>query len=339
MGNSEIGNNVDYISTLQQEFELSYKLIRKGLGNLQKIDYSNDFYFLPLLLLSQGIERFLKSYIIAYRIENDNEELFPRTLKTHSLVELLKNIKENYYGTGTRDVDIEDEQYLSNVYLNQLLNILSDFGNNGKYYNINHLIDSDSVSPISRWEKLEEALVPLAELEYSKFFDVETRNEYYKKVSNKIVIIIEKFLSILSRQHIFGQDSKVFLGATMANFSAFECMYDRDYGKTDYAIEKRECDSDFVAHRRTFINKIKSFVFYKSKKISKFQHEDEWPFKSDSVILESRNKKHYIVIIDGCEYALNGKTSSQLKLPTPNKGGCVIGCKSTDKFLKIAQCL
>lgn len=331
--------NIECIFTLQQEFELSYKLIRKGLGELQKTGYSNDFYFLPLLLLSQGIERFLKSYIIAYRIENDNEELFPRTLKTHSLVELLKNIRKNYYVIGTRDVDIEDEQYLSNAYLNQLLNILSDFGNNGKYYNINHLIDSDSVSPISRWEKLEEALVPLAELEYSKFFDVETRNEYYKKVSNKLVIIIEKFLSILSRQYIFGQDSKVFLGATMANFAAFECMYDGDYGKTDYAIERRKYGSDFVAHRRTFTDKIKSFLFYKSKKISKFQYEDEWPFKSESVILESRNKKYYIVIIDGCEYALNGKTSSQLKLPTPNKGDCVIGCKSTDKFLKMAQCL
>lgn len=330
---SEIGRNVDCAFTLREEFELSCKLIRKGLGELQKIDYSNDFYFLPLLLLSQGIERFLKSYIIAYRIENDEAELFPGALKTHSLVELLKNIKQNYYVIGVRNVDIEDEQYFSNAYLNQVLNILSDFGYNGKYYNINHLIDSDSVSPISRWEKLEQALIPLTENEYLKFFDIETRNEYYKKVSDKIIVIIEKFLSILSRQHIFGQESKVFLGATMANFA----MCDGDYGKTDYTIEKKEYGSDFIAHKRTFVDKVKSLFYYKSKKILKSQYDGKWPFKSEYVILESRNSRHYIVVVDGCEYALNGKTSTQLKMLTPNKGGVVVGCQSTDDFLRMAK--
>ena len=55
------------------------------------------------------------------------------------------------------------------------------------------------------------------------------------------------------------------------------------------------------------------------------------------MILESRHDEYYIVIVEGYEYALNGRTSSRLKLPTPNKGGVVIGNKSTDKFLKIAQ--
>lgn len=339
MINSERGEKVSNVFILQQEFELSYKLVFKGLGELQKMDYNNDFYFLPLLLLAQGIERFLKSYIIAYRIENEEENLFYDDMRTHSLEKLLKIIKEDYYVIGNRDIDVKDERYLSNTYLNQLLNILSDFGNNGKYYNINHLVDRDSVSPISRWEKLEQALIPLTEDEYLKFLDIETRNEYYKKVSNKIIVIVEKFLSILSRQHIFGQESKVFLGATMVNFAAFECMCDGDYGKTDYTIEKKEYGSDFITHKRTFVDKVKSLFYYKSKKILKSQYDGKWPFKSEYVILESRNSRHYIVIVDGCEYALNGKTSSQLKILTPNKGGVVVGCQSTDDFLKMAKSL
>ena len=336
---SEIGEKVDRVSTLQQEFDLSYKLVCKGLGELQRIDYSNDFYFLPLLLLSQGIERFLKSYIIAYKIENEEENLFPENLRTHSLVKLLDIIKQDFYVIGSRDTDIKDEQYLSNTYLNKLLDILSDFGNNGRYYNINHLINSNNISPISRWEKLEQDLIPLTGEKYLKLTDINTKNNYYKRVNNKIIIIIEKFLSILSRQHIFGRTSKVFLGSTIANFSTFEYMYDENYGKTDYTIAKKEYGHEYTAHKRTIIDRLRTSLFYKQKKILKSQYEGEWPFKSESVTLESRENKFYIVIIDGYEYALNGKTSSRLKLPTPNKAGVVVDCKSTDKFLKIAQCL
>lgn len=339
MNTNEIREKVDRISTLQQEFDLSYKLVCKGLGELQKIDYSNDFYFLPLLLLSQGIERFLKSYIIAYNVENEEENIFPETLRTHSLIKLLNIIKQEFYIIGSRDTDIKDEHYLSNTHLNKLLDILSDFGNNGRYYNINHLINSNDISPISRWEKLKQDLIPLTGEEYLKLMDIETRNNYYKRVNNKIIIIIEKFLSILSRQHIFGRESKFFLGATIANFSTFEYMYDGDYGKTDYTLVKKEYGHEYIAHKRTFIDRLKTSLLYKHKKILKSQYEGEWPFKSESVILESRENKFYIAIINGYEYALNGKTSSQLKLPTPNKGGVVVGCKSTDNFFKIAKCL
>ena len=160
MNNWTVREKVDYIFTLQQEFDLSYKLVCKGLGELQRIDYSNDFYFLPLLLLSQGIERFLKSYIIAYKIENKEENLFPENLRTHSLVKLLDIIKQDFYVIGSRDTDIKDEQYLSNTYLNKLLDILSDFGKRGRYYNINHLMNGNNNSPISNWQELEQDLIP-----------------------------------------------------------------------------------------------------------------------------------------------------------------------------------
>ena len=44
MNTNKIGEKMDRISTLQQELDLSYKLVCKGLGELQKINYSNDFY-------------------------------------------------------------------------------------------------------------------------------------------------------------------------------------------------------------------------------------------------------------------------------------------------------
>lgn len=103
---------VDYVSSLQQEFELSYKLICKGLGELQKIEYVNDFYFLPLLLLEQGIERFLKSYIIAYRIDTESTILLEKQCRTHNLLLLLEIIRKNYYNIGHRTIDNEDSLFL-----------------------------------------------------------------------------------------------------------------------------------------------------------------------------------------------------------------------------------
>lgn len=334
----DVGKRMSQMITLQQEFDLSFKLLRRGLGELQKIDYANDFYFMPLLLLSQGIERFLKSYIIAYKIEKGEDQLFERKLKTHDLTELLKLVKENYYLIGNREVDILDEQFLSgSAHLERVLNILSDFGKNGRYYNINYLIDPKSISPILEWEKLERELEASTDEEWYKPKDVEEVNKYYQRVTTKIIIIIERFLSVLSRQYIFGKKSKVFLGATMPNFSFFGYMYDGDYGKTDYTITQKEGGSNYVPRKRTFIDKLKSLLFYKQKKVSRKQYGENWPFKSKTIILESRDRRYYIVIIEGYEYALNGKTSSWLKLPTPNKAGVAISYKSMDKFLRIAQ--
>ena len=224
---------VDYVYTLQQEFELSYKLVRKGFGELQKIEYVNDFYFLPLLLLGQGIERFLKSYIIAYRIDAESMVLLEKQCRTHDLLLLLEIIQKNFYKIGHRSIDNEDCQFLSNnVTLKRVLTILSDFGNNGKYYNINHLLNGNASSPISWWEDLESDLIPLfGTIDYT---DIKTVDFRYKEANNRIIVTIEKFLSILSRQHIFGNKSKVFCTAIISNYSYFERLYDGHYGKTDY---------------------------------------------------------------------------------------------------------
>ncbi len=47
-------------SSLLKEVETSIKLLNKGMGDLQKISVSNDFYHAPILLLSSGFERLIK---------------------------------------------------------------------------------------------------------------------------------------------------------------------------------------------------------------------------------------------------------------------------------------
>jgi hypothetical protein len=45
---------------LIDELESATKLIDLGVGELHKIDGANNYYHLPMQLLSQGLERFLK---------------------------------------------------------------------------------------------------------------------------------------------------------------------------------------------------------------------------------------------------------------------------------------
>ena len=94
-------------------------------------------------------------------------------------------VKENYYHIGNREVDLQDEQYLSgSAHLERVLNILSDFGKNGRYYNINYLIDPKSISPILEWEKLERDLSSLTEKEWFKPKEKEGEGE---KIAEEIL--------------------------------------------------------------------------------------------------------------------------------------------------------
>ena len=54
----DVGKRMNQMITLQQEFDLSFKLLQRGLGELQKIDYANDFYFCFCLFFVPSINPF-----------------------------------------------------------------------------------------------------------------------------------------------------------------------------------------------------------------------------------------------------------------------------------------
>ena len=49
---------------LQNEVDTAIKLIKKGLAELQNIGSSNDFYYPPIIFISNGFEKFLQLYYI-----------------------------------------------------------------------------------------------------------------------------------------------------------------------------------------------------------------------------------------------------------------------------------
>ncbi len=56
-----------------RELEISVRLIELGLGEIQNLSMTNDFYFLSFQLLEQGFERFMKMYICIGEYNKNNK--------------------------------------------------------------------------------------------------------------------------------------------------------------------------------------------------------------------------------------------------------------------------
>lgn len=308
--------HINAIPFLQDEYELSAKLIHRGFYELQNINYENDFYFLPLLLLSQGIERFLKAYLITCYIDKSTpEEDFYITdiqkgkMKTHDIPDLIKQINEitNY------KININKPN------LKAILKILSNFGHNGKYYNINYILEFHKLtSPIKEWERLESEINKLTGHKLIELENTLTRNTYYQEANKSIINELRLLLSDLSQYLVSDNET-----AKIIHFHGLEKFINPTEEEIDEKhnnITKAE-GVKWDAKKRTFYKTIMSSILYKHKKIHKSQFSQQWPFKPDYIILEARNNKWFFIIIDNMKYALNGITAQHFKIPTLTKAG------------------
>ena len=328
---------------LLEEIESSTKLIKLGLGELQNINLSNDFYHLPFQLLSSGFERIMKCYICLAYFKFNNKFPEHKYLKGigHNLLDLLKEINNKYYQTDNRVVTKEDKVFLTqNAELKELLNILSEFGKMARYYNLDIITGATKISidPTKEWTIFENKILQANPKLYDKIMDWDLNQEVYYFISNYIIIIFEKYLGVLSRQFIFG-----YLGEKgkqcSGNFFDFGMIYEKDLGKTDYRkITTRYNETPKKIHKRTWLDEIerRTNPDFKSKKITKSEYGNDWPFYTDEVIVECRKKHWCVITIEGYDYALNGSAKGHYKLENPHDAGVAIGGKSIEDFIKIA---
>lgn len=220
---------------IQEELETSYKLIRLGLGELQVTN--NSFYFLSAQLLSQGLERFMKIYICLGHFHLNKK--FPESnhLKElgHDLIKMRNEIAENYYFKFAKPQFELDSQFVQyNSKLEKLFKILSDFGTKSRYYNFDLIASAKTRSIDSRlsWERFKNGFLELAD--YEKLLDANLSCKVRQKVSSRIIILIEQFISAMSRQLIhncLGQQAKAL---SVPTFFEFGMLYERDFGKQNY---------------------------------------------------------------------------------------------------------
>ncbi len=335
--------NCKYFALLE-ELETANKLIKLGFGELQNFDSINHFYFLPFQLLSQGFERFMKTYIcLAYYNEHDAFLSYKKIRQfSHSLEKLFTTIIEDYYPIYKSPQYSLDHKFLrENTDIRELLNILSEFGLGARYYNFDLITDSPKnavTNTKESWEEFENKL--LSSEDYLKLMKEDTKNEVRQKVFTYIIVVFERYISALSRQFIFKNLGQQATQLSVNNFFDFGMLYEPNFGMTDYRYQTQRYQSTpKKVHKRTLYDEFqrKANPTYKSKKILKSEFEGNWPFYAEEVIVECRDKHWCVVTINGSDYGLNGSAQARYKLDSPHTAGMAILGKSLSNFLKIAQ--
>lgn len=328
---------------LLEELEASVKLIQLGFGELQNLSSKNNFYFLPFQLLSQGFERFLKSYICLGYFEKTGK--FPefKLIKElgHDLEKLTAYALENYFNEKNIPLLKEDKHFLFNdADLKELLFILSEFGKMARYHNFDIITGNGkpSIDPKERWQAFESKIINANSKTKEKLLDWELNEELWGEISRYIIIIFERYIGALSRQFTMGD-----LGALAKQYSGnvfeFISTWSSKLGIKDYRlITTRYKQLPKKIHKRNFFDwyRRRYNPNYKSKKIERSKYEGEWPFYAEEVIIECREKNWCIVTINGCDYGLNGSAQTRYKLENPNSAGMAIVGASIGDFISMA---
>ncbi len=339
-------NNIEthkYFALLE-ETETAYKLIKFGFGELQNIRIGNTFYFLPFQLLSQGFERFMKMYIcLGYYYSTGNLPDFKYIKdKGHNLETLLETILNSYYVKNDKPQFLIDYEFLmGNNDLKELLYIISEFGKMSRYYNFDIITNNPKIGidAVDNWKDFENKIMKHKNISFNKLLDGDLEQEVYYEINNYIIEIFERFISALSRQFIFGYVGDSAKSMTVNTFYKFGMLYEKDFGKTDYRkVTTTYKEFPRKRHKRNFIDRLKRKFNsdYKFKKMKKSEYNGEWPFYSDEVIIECRQKHWCVVTIDGYDYALNGSAKGRYKLENPHDAGVAILGKSIGDFIKMA---
>ncbi len=328
---------------LNDELTTSIKLIKLGFGELQNLDMGNDFYYLPFQLLSSGFERLMKSYICLGYYEKEGcypkSKLFRNTLG-HDLVKIKKHITKNYFQENSKALS-DDLTFLKiDEDLEKLIGLLSEFGKFARYYNLNVVTGEDDpgIDIKASWEEYENSYVLNNKELLKKLANFETSSEVLDLITKKIIEKLERFTRALSRQFTLGR-----LGALAQQYSSsvydFLRLKDSELGTIDYRKNTTRYEQrEHRPHKRTIWDEYnrKRNKDYKSLRIAKDDFQEEWPFYSEEVIIECRQKHWCVVTIDKYDYALNGAAKGRYKIEDVHEAGMAILGKSVEPFIDIA---
>lgn len=311
---------------LLNELSQSKSIIISGLRELQLISDENDFYYLPMQMLSSGIERFMKCYICLAYYNKKNR--FPDfiTLKKygHDLVTLKDTILKNFYNNQSISVLIEDQAFLNNDEdLKIIIYYLSEFGRYARYYNLDIVTDNQKPGiDINReWQKYEIQIINKDEQMKEKILKNDLFEDFYEYINNFIITIIERFISALSRQFTIGKLGDLALQYSHI-FRDFYILSDEDYGKRDYrSYLKTKVETYPLVSRKEFEDKYNDIIIEKIT-ITKSVISDieKWPYYNNEVEVLTIQGKCDVVIIDDFVFSLNGLAKTRFKIPTDHEG-------------------
>ena len=324
---------------LYEELETSRELIKAGFGSLQEIDMSNDFYHLPHQLMASGFERLMKCYIslVCEGQKGSYPDMGYMIGLGHDLEALLEKICTEFYGGKTLPFVNEEFKFITtDPILQECLRILSLFGKKGRYYNID-IVAGSSQSPINpreEWESLEASIkdiLPFLDDTESLYRD------YYPRVHSQLIAKMERLTRAIALQFTIGDhvDQNGRLRQASGIYTEFRNLRDEVLGTIDYRrsvqILKQEEENWVKRSEQEIVN-----GKWPTRIITKTEFGEEWPFRTDRVIVECQNNMFCIIHINGYAFGLNGAARSCFKIPCPHDAGVAVLGKSISRFIDMA---
>ncbi len=229
---------------LLAEVETSVKLIKYGLKEIQNLSGANVFYYIPLFMLANGFERFMKSILCLNYYENNktfpSRSIFKNGSTGHNLKILLNQILDecfdDNYQSGIPAANIDFNFIQTNSKIKILLNILSDFAETDRYYNLNVVLGcvKHSKNPEVEFEKLKLFIIDQNPIIKKLISDQIKAKEGYELLYKNLIIYIERFMRALSRLFTLGN-----LGSEAKSCSVylnhFLFLTDNKLGCSDYS--------------------------------------------------------------------------------------------------------
>ena len=327
---------------LCEELETSRELIKAGFGSLQEIDMDNTFYHLPHQLMASGFERLMKCYIsLVYEGQKGSypDEKYMKRLG-HDLKALLKKICTEFYGGKTRPFVQEEFEFITtDPILQECIRILSLFGKQGRYYNLD-IVAGSSQSPINprvEWESLEasiEDITPFLDDTESLYRD------YYPRIHSQLIAKMERLTRAIALQFTIGDhvDQNGRLRQASGIYTEFRSLRDEELGDNDY----RRSVQILKQEEKNWTKRSEQEIVYgkwPTRIVTKAEFGEMWPFRTDRVIVECQNNMFCIVHITGYAFGLNGAARSHLKIPCPYDAGVAVLGRSVGPFIDMAFAL
>lgn len=227
---------------LLMEVETSIKLLKKGMGDLQKISGSNDFYHAPILLLSSGYERLIKCLLCLALMDGNGEFKEPPFEKSkgkgHNVDYLLRRLlsicEQKKYSSKFPAAKADIDFISKDKDLREIISLLSDFAQGGRYYNLDMVLNGTSKykDPAEGRDKIVNTIIQRREYLLKELYNGDS-DYFYKEINRELIITLEKFARSLARLFTLADFGDFAKRASPLVFDYLMLM-DKDLGTRDY---------------------------------------------------------------------------------------------------------
>ena len=323
-----ISRDTKITEAIQAELDTISLLLIRGLQELQAMDMKYGSYFMPSQTLSQGLERMMKvTLFLSGKVRKGQL----KGIFSHGLDKLWDELITD---------NIVDS--ISDPFFDDILNILSEFGYNARYYYIS-ILDGKPLNfnPQEEWEKLEIQFLNEDPQRYQMLRNGDDATILIKEMIRRLQIPIEILIKNLSKVIVDYEKREVGWCVPLA-IKSFANIGADSFGKNVYKEWPQSIAIIAKPHKRNWRDfLIRLFhPFRKSKVINKRDYQGEWPFRDvKKVRIEKRMCKRgplHIITINGFDCALDGKTAAILKIARTHEAGFAVVGISTQPFLDLA---